>query len=206
MDIAERIGLVKEISKWVIESNFDQTSIWRDKGLKIRSAVNLTSTEILDDDFRAWVKDIIDEKGYDRNDYTIELTERMLSGNNKRLKDVLTGLREMGYRVAIDDFGTGYNSLLTIGEIPFDIIKIDKYFIDRLEEPEIMTIVKHIIHTAHELGGKVVAEGVERREQVNILRRMDCDLYQGFYFSRPLLPEDFVDYCKDFDIGRYCRE
>ncbi|MBK5242579.1 MAG: EAL domain-containing protein [Clostridium sp.] len=123
--------------------------------------------------------------------------------NGKKLRDILLDLRAKGYKILIDDFGTGYNSLMSISEISFDIIKIDKYFIDRLNEVEIKVLVKHIIEFIHEMGGMIIAEGVETKEQFGVLKELGCDMIQGYYFSKPLLPEEFAKYYDAFDMNNY---
>ncbi|HPU63955.1 MAG TPA: EAL domain-containing protein, partial [Mobilitalea sp.] len=94
---------------------------------------------------------------------------------------------------------TGYNSLMSVGEIPFDKLKIDKYFISRLNRTEVAELVKYIIQYAHALGKIVVAEGVETEEQLNILKTLDCDEVQGYYFSKPLMPEEFEAFYTEFN-------
>lgn len=98
----------------------------------------------------------------------------------------------------MDDFGAGFNSLLLLGEIPFDILKIGKYFIDRIERIEIKNIVKTVISYAHELDKIVIAEGVETEEQLTILQELDCDKIQGYYYSKPLSPLEFEKYYWEF--------
>lgn len=110
-------------------------------------------------------------------------------------------LKELGYEMSIDDFGTGYNSLMSVSEIPFDILKIDKYFIDRINKTEIAELVKLFIEYAHTLGKTVLAEGVETEEQLNILKKLKCDEVQGYYYSRPLLPEEFEEFYIEFNQG-----
>lgn len=104
----------------------------------------------------------------------------------------------MGYKISIDDFGTGYNSLMMIGTIPYDILKIDKFFIDKMEHIEDRELIRKVIDYSHVLNKKVVAEGVETEEQVNYLKEFGCDELQGYYFSKPLLPDEFVKFYKDF--------
>lgn len=110
--------------------------------------------------------------------------------------------KERGCQISIDDFGTGYNSLMSLGEIPYDILKIDKYFIDRLDRIEIRELVRHFIDYSHTFGKIVIAECVETEDQLNILKEMNCDKAQGYYFSKPLLPEDFEEFYIKFNQDR----
>lgn len=200
IDVAEKIGLITEISKWVIEKNIIQRNKWSSKGIEINTSINLTAQEITDDSFCEWLRNLIETHHIDRTKIGIEITERVFSTDEKMLKDVLLDIKRKGYYILIDDFGTGYNSLMTIGNIPSDIIKIDKYFIDHIDEIGMKKIVKHTIEGCHEMGKKVVAEGVETKKQVEILEEMGCDKLQGYYFSKPLLPEDFEQFYMNFNL------
>ncbi len=197
--VAEEIGFVGEITKFVLNTVTNQMVEWQDKGIHIDYAINITPDELLDDSFILWGKNLIDKKGVDRKNIEIEITERVVSHDNVKLLQTLQVLREKNYKVSIDDFGTGYNSLMSIGEIPFDILKIDKYFIDRLHRLEIRELAASIIEFTHRVGKIVVAEGVETEEQLNILKEIKCDSAQGYYFSKPLLPHQFEKFHRDFD-------
>jgi EAL domain-containing protein (putative c-di-GMP-specific phosphodiesterase class I) len=102
--------------------------------------------------------------------------------------------RAKGFKISIDDFGTGVNSLLRMAGFPFDIIKIDKYFIHRIDNVEIKALISTITNYAHEFGKQVVAEGVETEEQLKALKELGCDVIQGYYYSKPLLPHEFEQY------------
>jgi EAL domain-containing protein (putative c-di-GMP-specific phosphodiesterase class I) len=158
--------------------------------------------ELLDDGYFAWARDIIEGKNVARTEFEIEITERAIAYNDKRLIDKMYYLKEKGYQISIDDFGTGYNSLMSVGEIPFDKLKIDKYFIDRINRTEISELVKLFIVYAHTLGKIVIAEGVETEEQLNTLKKLNCDEVQGYYYSKPLLPEDVEIYYKEFNQNK----
>jgi EAL domain-containing protein (putative c-di-GMP-specific phosphodiesterase class I) len=121
----------------------------------------------------------------------VDITESALLEAAEERAGVLSRLREMGVRISIDDFGTGYSSLSYFKHLPADILKIDKSFVKRLgENVEDTAIVRMIIDLAHTLGMEVIAEGVEEPEQLDRLREMGCDMVQGFYFARPLPPEE----------------
>ena len=106
-------------------------------------------------------------------------------------------MREKGYAIAIDDCGTGYSSLSKLQDYPIDTLKIDKSFIDKITfNAKTAAIVKYIINLAHDLGFKVVAEGIENEEQLNFLKENNCDIYQGYFFNKPLTPEDFLEKLK----------
>ncbi|MDD2454319.1 MAG: EAL domain-containing protein [Synergistaceae bacterium] len=196
--IAEDIGFIKELSKFVLRNATDQMVKWEKMGIEIGCSINITARELLDDDFNEWAKREIAGKKIDRSTIEIEITERVVSSGNKKILDILHAMRGNGYKVSIDDFGTGYNSLMTIGEIPFDFLKIDKYFIDRITRREIRELVKNIINYAHGLNKEIVAEGVETEDELHVLRELECDRVQGYYYSKPLLPEEFETFYFEF--------
>ncbi len=201
--VAEEIGLIKSITKWIATNSLKNYQMWKNKNLEIKQSINVSASELLDDSFREWARKLFDDNNICCKSFGIEITERVLSNDNIKLNKVLKELQNRGYLIEIDDFGTGYNSLKTIGEIPFDVIKIDKYFIDKLDKKEIQVILTHIINAVHEIGGTVIAEGVESKKQFQILKNLNCDKIQGFYFSKPLSTDDFYNYCINFDIKNY---
>jgi len=201
--IAEEIGLIKLITKWIATTSLKNYQDWQKRDLEMKQSINISADELLDDSFRDWAANLFNDNNICCESFGIEITERVLSKDNVKLNKVLKELQTRGYLIEIDDFGTGYNSLKTIGEIPFDVIKIDKYFIDKLEKKEIRVILSHIINAVHEIGGIVIAEGVETKEQFKILQKLNCDKIQGFYFSKPLSPENFYNYCINFNINTY---
>ncbi len=201
--IAEETGSIKILTKWIIVSTIKHYLCFKEKGLKLTYSINVSANELLDDSFVKWALKYFTKNNIDLKDFGVEITERVLSKDNSRLNNILKYLKNQGFDIEIDDFGTGYNSLMTIGEIPFNIIKIDKYFIDKIFDNGIKTIIEHIINAIHEIGGQVIAEGVETKEQYLILKDLKCDKIQGYYFSRPLLAKDFYNYCAYFDIKNY---
>jgi EAL domain-containing protein (putative c-di-GMP-specific phosphodiesterase class I)/GGDEF domain-containing protein len=196
--IAEEIGFIDKISKFVFNSVTSQMEIWKSKGINIKCSVN-TSVKEFHDDYTLWAKDTIIGKNVNRSDFEIEITERAIAYHDSKLIRKMHYLKELGYQLSIDDFGTGYNSLMSVGEIPFDKLKIDKYFIDRINKVAIAELVRFFIGYAHRLGKTVIAEGVETEEQLNILKKLKCDEVQGYYFSKPLLPEEFEAFYIEFN-------
>lgn len=197
--IAEEIGYINKISEYVFDKVTTQIKEWKSKGMDIKCSINASVYDLLDDNYKYWASDIFTEKNIDNRDFEIEITERAIAYNDKKLLDKMNYLKEKGFQISIDDFGTGYNSLMSVGEIPFDKLKIDKYFISRINRTEIAELIKYIIEYAHALGKIVVAEGVETQEQLNILKQLNCDEIQGFYYSKPLLPEEFEAFYKNYN-------
>ena len=200
--IAEEIGFINKISKFVFDNVTTQIKEWKSKGIELKCSVNTSVHELIDDTYIAWANDIITSKKVDRTEFEIELTERAISYNDTRLINKMNYLKGLGYQISIDDFGTGYNSLMSVGEIPFDKLKIDKYFIDRIHKIEIAELIKLFIEYAHTLGKVVIAEGVETEEQLNTLKMMNCDEVQGYYYSKPLLPEDIETFYHEFNKAK----
>ncbi len=190
IEIAEKIGLIKEISNYVLENTFNQIAQWESMNIAISYAFNVTAVELLEVDFIKRAEELIESCKLEGTTLEIELTERVLCQEGERLNSTLLYLRSLGYKVAVDDFGTGYNSLSSIMEIPFDILKIDKYFIERLDRIEVREMIRGFISYAHKFNKIVVAEGVETKEELDYIKELDCDMAQGFYLSKPLLAKD----------------
>ena len=130
---------------------------------------------------------VLEESGADPDLITLEITESMLIHDTAGKADVLDRLRALGVRIALDDFGTGYSSLSSIRDMPIDILKIDKSFIDNIaSSPEAVCLTQTIIRLANDLGLATIAEGAETIEQVEMLRDLGCRLVQGYYFSKPV--------------------
>ncbi|MGD1817143.1 MAG: EAL domain-containing protein [Pleomorphochaeta sp.] len=201
--VAEETGLILEITKWLITNVIDNYFNFRDHSIDIVQTINISAVELVDFKFSKWVKNIIEEKQVSPSNFNIEITERVISSNSAVLKHTLDLLKKTGCKIEIDDFGTGYNSFKTLGELPTDIIKLDKYFIHRINEKQIHTMIKCLIELIHKIGGVVIAEGVETKEQFKILENLGCDKIQGFYFSKPLEIKDFYSYYNDFDFYKY---
>jgi len=196
--IAEEIGFIDKISEFVFDTVTSQIRKWKSKGIDIKCAVNTSVHELVHDEHTLLARETIEAKNIKRSDIEIEITERAIAYDDRRLIDKMHYLKELGYSLSIDDFGTGYNSLKSIGEIPFDKLKIDKYFIDRIDKIEIAELIRVFIEYMHTLGKTVIAEGVETEEQLNILKKLNCDEVQGYYFSKPLLPDEFETFYAQF--------
>lgn len=197
--IAEEIGFIDNISKFVFSDAITRMEIWKSKGMNIKCSINTSVKELIHDDYTLWAQDLISSKNADQSDVELEITERAIAYNDKKLIDKMYYLKGLGYQISIDDFGTGYNSLMSVGEIPFDKLKIDKYFIDGIDNIEIAELIRLIIEYVHALGKTVIAEGVETEEQLTILKKLNCDEVQGYYYSKPLLPEEFEAFYMEFN-------
>lgn len=186
--IAETNGTINAIGKWVLEEVCRQSSIWKQKGYRFNSiAVNISPIQLQDEGFVSHIKNTILECGIEPNSLEIEITESLLLGNMQLSERKLHAVKNFGVKIAIDDFGTGYSSLNYLTFLPLDTVKIDKSFIDNitvLNNDKILA--QNIIKLSHDLDMKVVAEGVETKEQLEILNHMNCDIIQGYFLSKPL--------------------
>ena len=166
---------------------------YRDIGI----SVNVSAIQLLNIGFVQSVIDIVEETGIDPRNLTIEVTESVFTDNFELINLRLSKLQEMGISVSIDDFGTGYSSLSRERELNVDYIKIDKFFIDKLEHIDLeQAITCDIISMGHKLGHMVVAEGVETEKQKLYLAENGCDFMQGFLFSRPINSSSAIELLK----------
>lgn len=192
--LAEKTGLIIDIGDWVLSEACRQNKEWQDKGLKpITVSVNLSAKQFYQRNLVEKINDILDETGLEPSYLELEITERMAMSNEEEILETLHALRELGVLVSIDDFGTGYSSFKYLSVFPITKLKIDRMFLDE-QKKENQAIVKSIIHMSHSLNMKVIAEGVETREQLDFLTNERCDEMQGYLFSRPLPPTQLIQY------------
>ena len=185
--IAEQTGLISPLTTHVLDRALTQVRIWQDAGEELSVAVNLSARSFLDAQFAVEIPGLLERTGVDARQLELEITESMLMLDPVRAKATLDRLSGIGLRLSVDDFGTGYSSLANLKRLPVDGIKIDKSFvIDMPHDPSDAAIVRSTIDLAHNLGLKVVAEGVESHEAWQRLAELGCDLAQGFHISRPL--------------------
>lgn len=192
--LAEDLGLMPDITDIVLAKAREQITVWRDQGLSLDVSINFTANELLEDKCIQKIKELSEIQKDNSADLIIEITERIISERPEQIKSQAIKLRAEGVKISIDDFGTGFNSLSRISHLPFDQIKLDKYFIDNLADPQTKDLVDNIIKYAHKTDRSVVAEGVETKEQLEILISLGCDIVQGFYFSKPLSAEKFEEF------------
>jgi diguanylate cyclase (GGDEF)-like protein len=185
--IAERTGFITEIGDWVLRSACLQAKQWRDDGLAIRVAVNLSAVQLRSENFVARLQAILAEVGIAAQHLELEITETAVMEDLETAVSQLHELRRIGAHIAIDDFGTGYSSLSYVKRFAADTLKIDGSFVaDIATDTNDAALVAAIIAMAHRLGLHAVAEGVETEVQLEQLRKMQCDSAQGYLFSRPL--------------------
>ncbi|MEO8383968.1 MAG: EAL domain-containing protein [Betaproteobacteria bacterium] len=186
--IAEDGGLIIPIGEWVIREACSQMKRWREESFAVESiAVNLSARQFLDDKLPLRVQQALDESGLRPAQLELEITETILMANTEETMSIFAQLKRLGVKLAIDDFGTGFSSLAYLKRFHVDNLKIDHSFVrDISTDPEDAAIVRAIVNLAQSLQLRVIAEGVETREQVDFLAECGCGEAQGYYFARPL--------------------
>ncbi|MGD0022508.1 MAG: PAS domain S-box protein [Smithellaceae bacterium] len=193
--VAEETGLIVSIGKWVMKMACEQNVAWQKQGLPVVCmAVNLSLRQLTDENLIDDIRTALNDSGMAPKLLELEITEGMVMHNPSRMIAVLAKIKSLGVRLAIDDFGTGYSSLAQIKHFPIDTLKVDRSFIRNIpQDAEDKAITEAIIAMGKTLSLTVVAEGVETLEQMNFLKDHSCDEMQGYYFSKPIVPEQFAD-------------
>jgi diguanylate cyclase (GGDEF)-like protein len=185
--IAERTGLIKPLSFYVVAAALEQCRAWNEAGLELDVAVNLTIPDLLDLELPDRIGALLDRTGVRPEQLELEITESTILADPFRVRQVLTRLNEMGLRLAIDDFGTGYSSLAYLKRLPVQTIKIDRSFVTGMcDDQSDATIVRSTIDLGRNLGLAIVAEGVETQDTWNALRGLGCSLAQGYLIGRAM--------------------
>lgn len=190
--IAEELGLISSIGEWVLNETCRQGKIWLDSGYHLTLAVNVSAHQVRFQNIPQLVEKALKKNNYPANHLEIELTESALMQREEETVEMLHLLRAKGIRLAIDDFGTGYSSLSYLKRFPIDVLKIDKSFVDDIPyDMDDMAIVSAIIAMGQALGFQLLAEGVEREDQMEFLKEKGCTMYQGYIKSRPVPALEF---------------
>jgi EAL domain-containing protein (putative c-di-GMP-specific phosphodiesterase class I) len=201
--LAEESNLILEVGQWVLDTACQQIKQWSDDPLcsDWSVAVNVSAKQLLKENFALLVQDCIDKHQIKPQSLQLEITESMLQGEVKTTTNTMRTLKALGIRFSLDDFGTGYSSLNYLTKLPIDTLKVDKSFVDYiLKSEEDTSVVTTIISLAKSLKLDVVAEGVETAEQFEFLKQLNCDKFQGYYFSKPVSSGQLA-----FAAEFYCR-
>jgi len=196
--IAEESGLIEALGSWVLDEACRQLSAWRADGIKhLRMAVNLSAQQLRSPGLVQSVDAVLKRHGLKGSDLELEITESVAMENPERAIGQLQALRDLGIQLAIDDFGTGYSSLAYLKRLPIQVLKLDRTFVRDIEtDPSDAEISAATLALAHNLGLKVIAEGVETEAQRAYLIQHQCDFMQGYLFSKPLPAEAALNYLR----------
>lgn len=191
--LAEYLGLINPIGRYVLMEACHECKKWNDNGYPdYKINVNLSVVQLMQNDIVETVEEAVQASGLKPRNLTLEVTESLAINDMERMKEILGRIKELGVRIALDDFGTGYSSLNHIREIPFDVIKVDQSFIKGLEKDDYAkSFIRMVAELAEAIDVNLCAEGVETRDQYEILSDMRISLVQGYYFDKPMSKEQF---------------
>jgi len=201
INVAEETGYIINLGEWILETACNYVmNIINKKGKEFIISVNISVIQIVQDNFVDVIINVLKKSNLKPSLLELEITESIIMDSRDTIIDKLYKLREIGVRIAIDDFGTGYSSLAYLRKIPITTLKIDKLFIDDITNAENSLVTDSIIALGHQMGLNIVAEGVESYEQLDYLERHDCDIIQGYLFSKPLSIVDLEKFLMISDI------
>lgn len=198
--VAEKTGLIVPIGEFVLKQALSLLSQWQKSyDSRLRMAVNLSPRQFRDPELTTFIKNALKEANINASSLELEITEGVLMIGHSYIDEALSALSELGVLLSMDDFGTGYSSLSYLRQYSFDVLKVDRSFVNGIaDESADRGLVNAAISMAHSLGMKVVAEGVETEEQLYILDELNCDYVQGFLFSKPLPVKELYKYSANF--------
>jgi len=186
--IAEDTGLIIPLGDWILREALRYIKLWDEMGLpKISVAVNLSAIQFQQEDLVGSIEKMLNESGVTPDRLELELTESVVMQDARKADNILSRLSRLGIKLAIDDFGTGYSSLSYLKRFDVDRLKIDQSFVrDMTNNYDDAEIARAIINLGHTLGLEIVSEGVETKEQLELLKQQGCDVIQGYLISRPI--------------------
>jgi len=199
--IAESSGLIVPLGKWILKRAFeDYYRLRKSSSNDIKCAINISPRQLQEASFWSYVKNLMAAYDLDAKNIEFEITETVIMTDGGDTKENLKQLCNMGISLSIDDFGTGYSSLAYLQKYPFSVLKIDRGFVNEIEDNQGNTrLTDAMINMAHSLGLKVIAEGVENKQQLKILQKLDCDYIQGYFVSKPVPYKDLVEKIRQCD-------
>jgi diguanylate cyclase (GGDEF)-like protein len=198
ISLAEETGLIGSLAIWVLHAAFEHYHVWRQAGLELRVAVNLSAVNVRDPHLVDTIAGALQASKTEPSVLQLEITEGMLMRQPDQALGVLTQLRDLGVTISIDDFGTGFSSLAYLQQLPIDAIKIDRCFVTNMAtNVNDAAIVRSIVELGHNLGLEVGAEGVEDRASWEMLQAYGCDRVQGHYLAAPLPLSELISWLQD---------
>lgn len=199
---AEQTGHINKISYWMLSEAAKYAAIWKSEGLDIALAVNLSARDLIDIELPNKLKEILKKNSLLAHSLSLEITESSIMEDPTRALDTVNRIAKMGIQLSIDDFGTGYSSLSYLKRLPVSELKIDRSFVMNLEhDQDDVAIVKSTIELGHNLGLKVVAEGIENQRVWDMLKVMGCDYGQGYFISKPMLANTLLEWSKKWSLN-----
>ena len=200
IEFAESEGLITDVTHRVLHMAFKQLAAWKKRGLYTTMSINVSENDLQCLDFPDYLVSLSEKYDIDLALLTLELTETCLMSDLATSLDVLTRVRLRDIELSIDDYGTGYSTMTKLRHLPFTELKLDQEFIKKIDrEQEDYMMIKSNIEMTKNLGLITVAEGIETKEVLAVLQELQCDIGQGYYFSRPLLADDFEAWAKNFN-------
>ena len=198
--LAEQSGLIIKLTHWVIDTVLKQQQAWRENNIELKVAINISAQDITHIDFVDFIFDTLAKYNADPNLITLEITERDIMTNEDLVISRLCQLKQSGIQISVDDYGIGQSSLGKLKQLPIDELKIDKAFILELDKSaKDQYIVQSTIELSHQLGFSVVAEGVENKASLDMLKAMKCNHVQGYYISRPINSAQLLTWLKTYE-------
>lgn len=197
--LAEENGFIKELGTWIIDEAIQQSIKWKEMDINIPISINISAKQLLDKNFVNDFIEKLEKNSVESSKIDIEITEYLFI-QAVETKDKLNKLHDYGIKISLDDFGTGYSSLSYLKKFPIDYLKIDKAFLDDFNSHDGAIFLETIVKMGQMLNLKVIAEGVETKEQIDYLKSISCDQYQGYFFSKPLSSNDFEKLYNGFNI------
>lgn len=198
--IAEKSGLIGDITRWTVQESCRITASWfHTHGLTMRTSINISADELASEEFFAYLSGFIEATQLPTNSFVIEITETALMKDVEVARQNLMKVRDLGVGIAVDDFGTGQASMAYLKQFPINKLKIDQAFVKNAPNDKTdQEIIISIIALAHTLGMRVIAEGAEAKEHLNLLTELGCDEVQGYYLGKPMSADDFVQFVKNY--------
>jgi len=196
--VAEQTGLIVPMGQWIFEESCRFIKTLQEQGLSsLTIAINLSGLQFSQTNLLSTLSDTVKEAGINPQQIELEITESLIMNDVDQAIVTLNCFKDFGFSIAIDDFGTGYSSLAYLKKFPISTLKIDQSFVRGVhKDPDDRAIIQAVITLAHSLSLKVVAEGIEEKEQLSVLKEQGCDIIQGYYFSQPLCGEEFIEWAK----------
>jgi len=198
----EQTGGIAHLTRWVLRESLKRAAAWRDQGVHVSIAVNISVDDLVDEYLPYYLLDLVKQHRLVPAQVTLEVTESAMMHNVHKSLAVVTCIHELGFRISIDDFGTGQSALTQLKRLPVDELKIDKSFVFGMQDRKDEAIVRATIDLAHQLGLSVVAEGVENVEALERLASFGCEYAQGYHIGKPLAPHDFLGWLAQWRAGK----